>query len=66
MIIARFEFWPEVAAEFAWAASQSIVEMQFEDLPDFIEYCEPIEGAVKECTVFTGDQVICLSDFSTI
>lgn len=64
MIIARFEFLPEAAPDFAWLATQQVVEMRFNDLIDFIEYCEPIEDALKECTVYTGDEVISLTDFT--
>lgn len=64
MIIARFEFLPEAAPDFAWLATQQIVEMQFEDLFEFFSYCEPIEDALKECTVYTGEEIISLSDFT--
>lgn len=58
MIVARFEFHPGRAEQFAWQPGQSIVEMSFDNVFDLIELCQGIEDAIKDCSVMMDGQVI--------
>lgn len=63
MVIARFEFKPEAADQFAWCAGQTIVEMAFDSCLDVVKFCQEIEDALVDCTVYTGSTIISLASF---
>ena len=65
MVLARFEFKPEAADQFAWKAGQTVVEMTFDSCLDVIKFCQEVEDAIKGCTVFTGSEVIALEAFAS-
>jgi hypothetical protein len=61
--IARFHFKADRAAEFSQDGND-IVEMQFEDVDELIEYCREFEDALLNVLVLLGKEVIQLSDFN--
>lgn len=65
MVIARFEFKPGAADQFCWQASQTIVEMAFEDPLEVIQMCQEVEDALVDCLVYMGDDMISLKSMST-
>jgi len=64
MVIARFEFHPEHADQFAWQAGQNIVEMTFDNVFDLIQACQELEDAIKDCTVIMDGHMINLQALS--
>lgn len=64
MVLARFEFHPECADQFAWNAGQSIVEMTFNNVFELIQMCQEHEDAIKDCTVIMDGNMISLQAFS--
>lgn len=64
MVVARFEFHPEQADQFAWQAGQNIVEMTFNNVFDLIQTCQGLEDAIVDCTVIMDGQMISLKALS--
>ena len=64
MVIARFEFKPDAADQFCWRAGQTVVEMTFDGPMEVVQFCQEIEDALVDCTVFTGSDIISLKSLS--
>lgn len=58
MEIARFEFKPEAAEDFAWNEGQTIVEMQFPNILELIEFVDGIQDALLDCTVLADGKTV--------
>lgn len=56
MVIARFEFKPEIASYFC-EDEQTVVEMPFESVQELVAYCKTIEQALVDCTVYDGQAI---------
>ncbi|MFZ9341988.1 MAG: hypothetical protein ACO24P_00105 [Candidatus Nanopelagicaceae bacterium] len=64
MVLARFEFRPECADQFAWKAGQNIVEMIFDNVFDLVNTCKELEDAIVDCTAIIDGHVINLQALS--
>jgi len=64
MILARFEFHPGSAGQFAWGAGQEIVEMTFDNVFDLITMCQEFEDAIKDCTAIVDGNLVNLKTVS--
>ena len=64
MEIARFEFKPEAAEDFAWNDGQTIVEMQFLNILELIQFVEEVKETLIDCTVISEGKTISLKQFS--
>lgn len=64
MIVARFEFLPEYADQFAWSAGQTVVEMLFDNVFDLIQICQEHEHAILDCTAIVEGHMISLQGVS--
>lgn len=62
-VIVRFHFKEDRASEFS-EDGNCIVEQQFDDLDDVIEYCREFEDALQNVTVLFADEIIELIDFN--
>lgn len=65
MIIARFQFKPDVASRFCVGRDQSIVEVLYDDIRELVRFCKQIEDDIIDCVVLDGNRVISLKSFST-
>lgn len=65
MIIARFEFKPEYAADFIRdaKAGQCVIEVAFESPQAMIETMREFEDYLVDCVAIIGDKVMALSSF---
>lgn len=63
MVVARFEFKPEHADQFCWRAGQTVTEVLFDSISELIDFCQEVEDALLDCTVFTGNDIISLKSF---
>jgi hypothetical protein len=63
MVLARFQFKPDHADQFCWRAGQTVTEMTFDSVIELIEFCQEVEDALEDCTVFTGSDIITLKSF---
>jgi len=61
-VIARFRFDPEQADAFCWVDGTSVVELQFDDVYEVINYCEAYESAILDVTAIVNGQVINLRE----
>lgn len=64
-IVARFEFIPEKAKDFAWGGDQTVVEMTYDNILELIHEVKTKEDAIKECTAIVDGQVIDLRELSS-
>jgi hypothetical protein len=64
MVIARFEFDPDHADQFAWQANQHIVEMVFDNVLDLIQVCQELEDVIIDCTAIIDGHVVNLQALS--
>jgi len=64
MVLARFEFYPDKAEQFAWHSGQQIVEVLFDNVFDLIKTCQEYEDAIANCTAMMDGQIIDLRAFS--
>jgi uncharacterized protein YqgV (UPF0045/DUF77 family) len=58
MVLARFEFHPGSAEQFAWSAGQTVVEMTFDNVFDLIKTCQELEDAIKDCTAIVDGNLV--------
>lgn len=65
MIIARFEFKPEYAADFIKDAKngQNVIEIAFESPQAMIETMREFEDYLVDCIAIVGGKVMALSSF---
>jgi hypothetical protein len=65
MVIARFEFKPEYAADFIQDAKkgQTVLEVSFESPHAMIETMKEFEDYLVDCTAIVGGKVMALSSF---
>lgn len=65
MIIARFEFKPEHAADFIQDAEngQNVVEVAFDSPQEMINTMREFEEYLIDCVAIVGDKVMALSSF---
>lgn len=64
MILARFEFHPEYAADFGWSEGQQVVELQYDNIFELIEACQSFEEAIKDVTAIVDGTMVSLKGVS--
>jgi hypothetical protein len=65
MILARFEFKPEYAADFIASkdGKQTIIQREYDDVQDLIEDIKSFEYAIKDCLAVVDGKMLLLSSF---
>lgn len=60
-VVARFQFDPASASHFL-DGGREIIEMQFDNVDEIVEYCQEFEDAIVDCTAYVNGRVISLAD----
>ena len=65
MYTARFEFLPERASDFL-PDGQLVTQMDFEGIPEIVEYVQEFSDAIRSTLVFCQwtEQIVDLADFT--
>ena len=64
IVITRFTFYPDRAAEFSEDGRQ-VVEMALDSIEEVKEYAEQFADALSDVCAIVNGQVVSLSDFAT-
>ena len=65
-VYARFTFLKEYAPDFTDNEFQTVVEMSFPDVSDFIDQCKSIEEYLEDVQCVIDGKVIGASDFPAV